>query len=146
MDDEIEAFGKLPPHADHFPDIKQMVPTPSPDLEFVKAWLKQTRIRSWCRNRIVEAYSQGYDKQSDGFSLPWKRIPVLRYFLPNELAWDEIGKLHPVGVTHDFLYTSHVLNRPLADKFLEDSLEDLNHPIRALLWYRAVRLFGKWHW
>ena len=25
MDDEIEAFGKLPPHADHIPDIKQMV-------------------------------------------------------------------------------------------------------------------------
>lgn len=136
MEEEIEGTGRMPPHA----------PTPSPDLEFVKAWLKQTKIRPWCQNRIVEAYVNGWDARSDGFSLPWKRIPLLRYLLPNELAWDEIGKIHPVGCTHDFLYASHELNRPLADKFLENSLEDLNHPVRAKLWYRAVRWFGIFHW
>ena len=110
--------------------------------------LDEVKPRKIVRLVITAAYAAGYEKHSDGITL-----------MP-ELAFASLKMKHPAGVGHDWLYYMGCANpfmpsiinsdrqvRLWADNWFSDALKDFGHPVRARLWWLALRLGGwrAWH-
>jgi len=120
--------------------------------------LDEVKPRKIVRLVIMAAYAAGYEKHSDGITL-----------MP-ELAFASLKMKHPAGVGHDWLYymgcanpffhARHSLSvgggedrpsianteweaRLWADNWFSDALKDFGHPIRARIWWLALRI-GAW--
>jgi hypothetical protein len=123
--------------------------------------LDKVKPRKIVRDVIEAAYAAGYEAQSDGITLM------------HELAFASFNMKHPAGVGHDWLYYMglsnpflparrslvgedgpSIINRRLpvnsdwqarlwADNWFSDALKDFGHPIRARIWWLALRL-GAW--
>lgn len=132
MDDEIEAFGKLPPHADHFPDIKQMVP--SSEWFFVREFMLRASVSDATYDVVARAYRSGYDKVSDGITL-----------MP-ELEFGTLKLKHPAGIGHDLCYHEGKLSRAACDAWFYRALKDFGHWFRAPFWWLGLRVGGWWAW
>lgn len=109
--------------------------------------LAEVKPRKIVRKVIEAAYAAGYEKHSDGITL-----------MP-ELAFASLKMKHPAGVGHDWLYCigmqnpflpiacgTEYLARRWADDWFRDALIDFGHPIRARLWWLALRLAGWRSW
>ena len=75
--------------------------------------------------------------ETDFCSVP--RVPI---------AYDLLGnRARKAGTIHDFLYTSHLVSRQLADEVLREMLllEGVDHQ-EAMAFYLAVRACGGSHW
>ena len=107
--------------------------------------LDEVQPRPIVRQVITVAYDAGYEAQSDGITL-----------MP-ELAFASLKMKHPAGVGHDWLFYMGIQNpflsdtrrtdtaaRRWADAWFRSALIDFGHPIRARLWWLALRL-GAWH-
>ena len=106
--------------------------------------LDKVKPRKIVRDVIEAAYAAGYEAQSDGITLM------------HELAFASFNMKHPAGVGHDWLYYMGLDNpflpatqrndtaaRRWADAWFRSALIDFGHPIRARIWWLALRL-GAW--
>ena len=107
--------------------------------------LDEVQPRPIVRQVITAAYDAGYEAQSDGITL-----------MP-ELAFASLKMKHPAGVGHDWLFYMGIQNpflsdtrrtdtaaRRWADAWFRSALIDFGHPIRARLWWLALRI-GAWY-
>ena len=75
--------------------------------------------------------------KTDFCSVP--RVPI---------AYDMLGnRARKAGTVHDWLYSSHEVERQMADEVLREMLilEGVGH-LEAMQFYLAVRAFGGSHW
>jgi len=77
-----------------------------------------------------------------GFTTDFASTPrwVRKYFRQHD-------KYSPAAVVHDYVYRTHVLSKPNADRMFYDAMLDLNVPkAKAFIMYQAVKFFGAKHY
>lgn len=105
----------------------------SPNWPFISEYLTRAGLRREVFDWVQEAYEHDYDKVSNGCT----GVP--------EIDFDGLKLKSPLCVAHDYLYDTKQISRYMADKMLKWGLDDLGHPIRAVVWFRVLRLIG-WAW
>lgn len=87
-----------------------------------------------------------YIKAPKAFVTDFASIPkYLKPFVPSIFIYNQ------VVVLHDYLYSTHKVDRKTADNILREGLQCLdNYSMKSKIWsnlfYYAVRTFGQSHW
>jgi len=101
---------------------------------FISQYMQLAKVRSRVYKWVEKAYAKRWEQYSDGMTCA------------PDLHIGRVFKLkHPIGVMHDYLYCHpKIMPRKGADQLLREGLHDFGYPVRAWIYYLAVRIFGRW--